>query len=183
VILLDVGPNLGALNRAALIGAQHVVVPLGADLFSIQALKNLGPTLREWRSEWGDRLQHAPDGLDVPRGEMKPAGYVVMQPNLYGGKVTKAYAKWYERIPQQFASSLMGATTRRTSVAADPMSLGVVKHYRSLMPMAHEARKPVFHLQAADGALGSHATAAADAGKDFRRIARVLAKRVGLALP
>ncbi len=30
----------------------YVVIPLGADLFSLQGLKNLGPTLREWRVNW-----------------------------------------------------------------------------------------------------------------------------------
>lgn len=51
LVLVDVGPNLGALNRAALVTADHVVVPLAPDLYSLQGLKNLGPTLRRWRSE------------------------------------------------------------------------------------------------------------------------------------
>lgn len=65
----------------------------------------------------------------------------------------------------------------------EPAQLGMVKHYRSMMAMAHEARKPVFHLQAADGAIGSHATAARQAGTDFRELARRIAVRVGFALP
>lgn len=50
LILVDVGPNLGAINRSALIASDSVVIPLGADLFSLQGLRNLGPTLRSWRS-------------------------------------------------------------------------------------------------------------------------------------
>jgi len=50
LIVFDVGPNLGAINRAALLASNHVVVPLGADLFSSQGLRNLGPTLSEWRA-------------------------------------------------------------------------------------------------------------------------------------
>jgi cellulose biosynthesis protein BcsQ len=34
VILFDLGPNLGAINRAALIASDFVVIPLGPDLFS-----------------------------------------------------------------------------------------------------------------------------------------------------
>jgi cellulose biosynthesis protein BcsQ len=48
-IIVDVGPNLGAINRAALLAADHIIVPVAADLFSLQGLRNLGPTLREWR--------------------------------------------------------------------------------------------------------------------------------------
>ncbi len=46
IILVDAGPNLGALNRSALIATGHVFAPLGTDLFSLQGLRNLGPTLR-----------------------------------------------------------------------------------------------------------------------------------------
>lgn len=35
VVIIDVGPNLGAINRAALLAAQHVVTPLAPDLFSV----------------------------------------------------------------------------------------------------------------------------------------------------
>ena len=59
----------------------------------------------------------------------------------------------------------------------------MVKHYRSLMAMAHSARKPVFHLKAADGALGAHATAAQRAGGEFRELASRIAAQVGLTLP
>jgi chromosome partitioning protein len=60
VVLLDVGPNLGAINRSALIAADHVVIPLAPDLFSVQGLQDLGPTLRSWRREWQDRLPRKP---------------------------------------------------------------------------------------------------------------------------
>jgi chromosome partitioning protein len=46
LVLLDVGPNLGAINRASLIAAEHVVIPVAPDVYSLQGLKNLGPTLR-----------------------------------------------------------------------------------------------------------------------------------------
>ena len=46
LVLIDMGPNLGAINRAAMIAAQHIVVPLAPDLYSLQGLRNLGPTLR-----------------------------------------------------------------------------------------------------------------------------------------
>src|SRR3990172_3562660 len=47
-ILVDLGPNLGAINRAALVAADFLVVPLTPDLFSLQGLRNLAPTLLTW---------------------------------------------------------------------------------------------------------------------------------------
>lgn len=181
--LIDVGPNLGAINRAALLGAQWIVTPLGADFFSIQGLRNLGPVLHEWREQWDERRTRNPvKSLDVPLGEMQPAGYVVTQPNLYGGEITKAYRRWYDRLPKEY-DALLAAQGGQQVTPPGSSELGIVKHYRSMMAMAHEARKPVFHLQAADGAIGSHASAARAAGDDFRGLARRIASRVGFAIP
>ena len=49
-----------------------VVIPHGPDLFSLQGLRNLGPTLRTWRSGWTERLEKnpAPD-LQLPDGRME----------------------------------------------------------------------------------------------------------------
>lgn len=58
VVLVDIGPNLGAINRSALLAADFVAIPLGADLFSLQGLSNLGPSLRSWRSSWRKRLEN-----------------------------------------------------------------------------------------------------------------------------
>ena len=43
LVLIDVGPNLGALNHAALVVAEDVVIPLAPDLYSLQGLCNLRP--------------------------------------------------------------------------------------------------------------------------------------------
>ena len=65
IILADVGPNLGAINRSALIATDYVVVPVGADMFSLLGLRNLGPTLQNWRSEWTKRRENWPEA-DFP---------------------------------------------------------------------------------------------------------------------
>ncbi|NOY93092.1 MAG: ParA family protein [Deltaproteobacteria bacterium] len=183
VVLIDVGPNLGAINRAALLSADHVVMPLAPDLFSLQGLRNLGPTLRDWRQGWQERLARAPEGLDLPPGEMEPAGYVVLQHNVRNDRPVKAYAKWAEKIPTQYRTSVLGLPAEKTmSTKQDPHCLALMKHYRSLMPMAMEARKPIFHLKPADGALGSHVAAAKRCGEDFENLTRAIAEKTGLDL-
>lgn len=190
LVLIDVGPNLGAINRSALLAARWVITPLGADFFSIQGLRNLGPVLRDWREEWADRRKRNPNkNLVLPQGAMEPAGYVVTQQNLHGGEVSNAYRKWMNRLPEEYAKLIAAQQDDSDNHEPDHFEhgesweLGIVKHYRSLMAMAHSARKPVFHLRAADGALGAHATAAQRAGGEFRNLAATIADRVGLALP
>ena len=100
LVLIDVGPNLGAINRAALISADHVVIPLAADLFSLQGLRNLGPTLRDWRNGWVARKLSRSSKprfeFSIPSGEMKPVGYVVMQPSVRENYPVAAYRRWIE---------------------------------------------------------------------------------------
>jgi chromosome partitioning protein len=158
VVIIDVGPNLGAINRAALLASDHLVVPLAADLFSLQGLQNLGPTLTQWRSDWQDNaLPRAPDGLDIPSGQMNPLGYVVLQHAMRLDRPVKAYEPWLRRIRPEFHLSVLGekADPARVDYAEDPYALASLRNYRSLMPLAQDARKPMFDLRAADGALGS----------------------------
>lgn len=185
LVLVDVGPNLGAFNRAALVTADYVVVPLAPDLYSLQGLRNLGPTLRRWQKEWAERRERNPvEDLELPEGTMEPIGYIVMQHAVRFDRPVKAYARWMERIPQVYREAVLDEEPQPgLTIERDPNALAMLKHYRSLMPLAQEARKPMFHLRAADGAIGGHATAVQDCYNDFRVLARTVAERSGVDLP
>ena len=183
LVLIDVGPNLGAINRAAIIAANYVVFPLAPDLFSLQGLKNLGPTLTEWRAEWSDRLARRPvdPSLLLPTAEIRPAGYVVMQHAVRADRPVKAYQKWMQRIPGIYRKEVLGEEGGTIpSAETDSHCLSLLKHYRSLMPMAQEALKPMFHLKAADGALGGHIYAVQDCYRDFENLAKAIAVKCGV---
>ncbi len=185
LVVFDVGPNLGAINRAALLASNHVVVPLGADLFSLQGLRNLGPTLRDWRLGWTRRRDDwkSPE-FDLPVGDMTPVGYIAMRHGVRLTRPVKAYTRWLDQIPAEFRSSVLAKSNAKVPVIdKDPYCLAMLKNYNSLMPLAQEARKPIFSLRSADGAIGSHANAVAKAHSDFRALSREIAKRTGLALP
>lgn len=185
IVLIDVGPNLGAINRSALIAAEQVVLPLGPDLFSLQGMKNLGPTLRDWRKGWKKRLDELPitAGIPAPRGEMQPVGYVVMQHGIRDSRPVKAYQRWMDRIPRIYRESVLDdRSSMPPSPEQDPYNLALLKHYRSLMPMAMDARKPMFFLKPADGAIGSHGEAVKACYDDFWRLAKRIADGAGIAL-
>jgi chromosome partitioning protein len=186
LVLIDVGPNLGAINRAALIAAEHVVIPLAPDLYSLQGLKNLGPTLRRWRDEWSERHARNPVGdLSIPAGDMTPAGYILMQHAVRLDRPVKAYDRWMARIPAVYREAVLAERDPIDvpAVNADPQCLAALKHYRSLMPLAQEAHKPMFALRPADGAIGGHAAAVQDCYRDFRSLAQRIAERCEVRLP
>ncbi len=174
IILADVGPSLGAINRSALIATDHVVIPLAADLFALQGLRNLGPTLTRWRSDWKKRRDNwSTKEFRLPGGKMHPAGYVLMQHAERLKRPVRAYSQWAERIPEEYQRVIGGD-------GGVDACLARLKHYRSLAPMAQEARKPIFKLTAADGAIGNHARAVTAAYDDFKRLAELLIDRLGL---
>lgn len=181
IVLIDVGPNLGALNRAAMLCAHHVVLPLAPDLFSLQGLKNLGPTLRRWRHEWRDRKDRRPPEVrfSLPPGDMTPAGYVVMQHAVRLDRPVRAYDRWMARIPTVYREAMLDEPAAIIP-DPDPQRLALLKHYRSLMPMAQEARKPMFMLKPADGAIGAHVEAVRSCYEDFLHLARVIGAIAGI---
>jgi cellulose biosynthesis protein BcsQ len=180
IVLVDVGPSLGALNRAALVACDFVVMPLGADLYSLQGLRNLGPSLSQWRSGWKKRLQEqVPPNLPLPAGDMEPIGYVVLQHAVRMDRPVKAYQRWVERIPRIYHESILGEPAGAPLPDPDPHRLATLKHYRSLMPLAQDARKPMFLLKPADGAIGGHTEAVLDCYRDFKELATLIADRCG----
>ena len=185
VILIDVGPNLGAINRSALIASTHVVIPLGADLFSLQGLRNLGPTLRSWRGLWQKRRDNWPQpDFELPAGTMRPIGYVPQQHGVRLSRPILAYDRWLNRIPAEYRRSVLDDSESPVPrIADDPLCLAMLKHYHSLIPLAQEARRPIFALRVADGAIGAHATAVQNAYQDFQRLAKRILGELDLPQP
>lgn len=115
---------------------------------------------------------------------MEPVGYMLMQHAERLGQPTKAYGRWQARIPGVYHESVLGQTQPADlSADRDPMLILRIKNYRSLMPMAMDARKPMFLLKPADGAIGAHQTNVWQCYDDFRRAACEIGRRTGFDPP
>lgn len=182
--ILDVGPNLGAINRAALLSADFLVIPLAADLYSLQGLKNLGPTVRGWREQWAQvqTLVSGKTTINLPKGQMEPAGYVVLQHAVRLDRPVRAFGKWLKRIPAVYREAILNEEPPVFDLngSNDANCLATLRNYRSLMPMAQDARKPMFDLRAADGAIGSHAQLVQTCSAEFEELARMIADKCHL---
>lgn len=185
LVLVDVGPNLGALNRSALVASDHVLIPLAPDLFSLQGLRNLGPTLRRWRVEWKTRFESNPEpDLSLPSGSMLPLGYVVLQHGVRLDRPVKAYGRWIGQIPSTYRSAVLDEMPDSTPTPEqDPACLAMLKHYHSLIPLGQEARKPIFVLKPADGAIGAHQQGVSLAFDDFAKLAERIEGGLGMSQP
>lgn len=119
IVLVDVGPNLGAFNRAALVAADDLVVPIAPDLCSLQGLRNLDPTLRRWRNEWAERRARRPVGdREVPAGTSDPSGTSSWSPR-YASTARRRRGRggrraFRRRTPRPSSTSGTNGTSRKT---------------------------------------------------------------------
>jgi hypothetical protein len=94
------------------------------------------------------------------------------------GRPTKAYAKWQTRLPVAYRDSVLA--DEKDSAEGNGNQISRIKHYRSLMPMAMEARKPMFSLSNADGAIGAHQANVQQCHDDFFALVTAIAERTGI---
>lgn len=188
VLMIDVGPSLGALNRAALLACDHVILPLAPDLFSLQGLENVGLALGEWRHDWqlvrDHHLKNRPQA-HYPSHDFMPVGYIMQQHLARVDRPVTAYASWAEQIPGTFREKVLGEDppSRRVRIDRDPYCIARIKHFASLVPYAQQARKPMFDLRRADGVSGGQTKAVLECRAEFEHLVDEIAKRTGIPRP
>ncbi|WP_127132223.1 ParA family protein [Pseudoflavitalea rhizosphaerae] len=181
IVLVDVGPNLGAINRAVTISSDYIIMPVSPDLFSLQGIKNLGTTLNKWKNQWLQRKKLKPDSLRIqlPANNTIPSGYIVMQYSSSESRPVKSYLRWANKIPSAFSEFVLNqpADEEPVPIEDDTNCIGFLKHYRSLAPMSMEARKPIFLLKPADGAIGAHMYAVQKSYFEFLQLTKSILQK------
>jgi len=176
VVMLHLGPNLGAINRAVLAASDYFIVPMSPDLFSIRGTENLGNKLFLWRDEWNQcQTAWKGEGLKLPQGKPVFLGYVMQQHNIRQNSeegMTKGWSIFGDRVEEAVHKNIVQKLSP-IQVHDWPDSnwnIGKVPNLHSLVPYSLEARKPVFDCRAKDGLNGAHITRARDSKEHFQPI-------------
>lgn len=180
VVLIDLGPNLGALNRAVLGGSDYIMVPVAPDLFSIRGTENLGSKLVAWRNEWDQcRQSWKGSGLDLPEGKPKFLGYITQHHNIRDNAagMTKGWQLFGGKVEDAINTNIIAKLAPLGQIAPNinNFDLGQVPNLHSLIPYSMAARKPVFKCTSADGLRGAHIEKARESRSHFSTIARAFA--------
>ena len=174
IALIDLGPNLGALNRAILGGTDYFITPLAADLFSLQGTKNLGKKLQIWAKEWEQiKSSYTEKELDVPAGKPKYLGYVMQQHNARNNAsgTTRGWRIFQDKIDPAVKENLTTPLLLANQlVIRDNYNLGQIPNLHSLIPYSLSARMPVFDCGSKQGLVGEHITKAKDSKMLFAGI-------------
>jgi chromosome partitioning protein len=185
--LLDLGPNVGAMNRTAILASSGFVVPLAPDLFSLSALPSVGRSVALWIDEWraargSAERRNLSLGFDLPIGEPSPLGYVSQQFAVYRQAPAAAYRRWIDQIPTRYEEGLV-APLRDVGIRIPEgdSRIGEVKGLSSLIPMAQRSNRAVFELTGSE-ARGAQYTRAQDTYELFRELAEEIISRVRAVL-
>lgn len=182
-VLLDLGPNVGALNRAALLAADGFVIPMAPDLFSLMALPSVGESVSRWTEEWqiarGSASRRSLDlGFELFEGRPSPLGYISQQFAVYRQRPAEAYRRWISQIPEQYVTGVVEALTAAgISCPSGDGKVGEVRNLSSLIPMAQENRSAVFELTGSE-ARGAQFTRAQDTLELFTELANAVLSRL-----
>ncbi|WP_437769507.1 AAA family ATPase [Sorangium sp. So ce281] len=185
LIMYDVGPSVGSLNRSVLLGCDHYCVPVGCDLFSLRALKTVGRTVSSWVRDWSTIAGLVTDVDDVTLLPGTPAfvGYVTQHFNIYRGRSTKPFAEWEARIAPRVTRDLI-SPLRVDNPALAPNypsnKLGEVPAFHGLAPLAQDYGMPIGGLRNCQGVNSGYYEKIAEADELFLRLANQLKARMGL---
>jgi chromosome partitioning protein len=176
IALVDLGPNVGALNRTVILGSSGFVIPLAPDLFSLTALPSVGKSASLWVAEWQAALGSAARrslnlNFEVPEGKPSPLGYVSQQFAVYRQAPAAAYKRWIEQIPDAYANGVVEPMRQAgVHIPSRDAHIGEIRNLSSLIPMAQRSQRAVFELTGSE-ARGAQFTRARDTYSLFGRLA------------
>lgn len=180
LVLIDLGPNLGALNRAVLATSDYFITPVAPDLFSIQGTENLGNKLVSWRKDW-DQVNAAwsDSSISIPNGSPRYLGYVIQQHNIRTNAtgMTHGWRIYGNELEPAIMANIVQKLKPIKQVVEwedDDFKMGQIPNLHSLIPYSMDAKKPIFYCNSSDGLNGAHITKAKESSQHFEDIVETL---------
>lgn len=178
-VIFDMGPSLGAINRAILLACDYLITPMSSDIFSLLAIENIGKTIKGWRDSFKEGFNRCNDKelreCFQPIPYIEFLGYVTQQ---YTSKTingirrpVQAFERILSNVPETIERELISIVNNQR----DNMDyeLGSIPNFNSIIPLSQTAHKPIFELTSVDGIVGAHFAKV----KDFKKVMNGIAER------
>lgn len=182
LVMYDVGPNVGPLNRSVLLDSDYFATPVHTDLYSLRALATVGHSLARWIRDWRTVQQLAGDN-DIRTGRLLSGrphflGYIASAYQTYGGNKAKPHAYWEQMLPSRVKTRVVDELRKVDAhlVRPPPYKLGDIPNFHSLAASAQEFGLAVGKLR---GSVHSGHNAKIDEiGQSFNVLARDIKARM-----
>ena len=167
LVVFDVGPSLGALNRTVILACDYLVTPFGSDIFSLLGIKNISAWIEGWDRQYGKALSNIEDVhpgvskkypvIEETSEKFRFAGYSVQQYVTRTFKTGPRAVASYDKIIQQIPSTVQSAmaTLKPAGLTDADLKLGDVPFVYSLVPMSQASKTPIPDLGGAEGIRGN----------------------------
>jgi cellulose biosynthesis protein BcsQ len=160
-ILIDMSPSLGAINQNLLMTSDFFLVPTTADFFSVMAIDSLSKILPKWYA-WAKTASSLPilknATYPFPEVKLKFLGTIVQNYRIIGGKETKAFQVWIDRIQQDVANKFVPILEKNNLLLPkenyinegieEYFTLAKIPNFNSLIALSQEHGTPVYALTA-----------------------------------
>ncbi|GAB3410474.1 AAA family ATPase [Erwinia aphidicola] len=185
IIMIDMGPSLGALNRSVILGVDTFLMPLSVDIFSMMAVENIIKSFNTWKSALSDAIEKYIEAENTPfmiankkvEWDLSFAGYVMQQYKAKSKSGVREPVAAFERIISKQKTELVELCNFFNS-NIDDLNLGEIPTLSSVVPLSQQAHAPIFELSAKDGIVGSQYTRVSEAADFFHKIASNLIERL-----
>lgn len=165
LVLLDLGPNLGALNRVLVGGSDYFIVPVSPDLFSIMGAHNRGERLETWRSGWetiNKAFRKSPffREANIPSGKPKFLDYIIQQFTMGPARnPAAAFQRFIDRFSPAFTKSIINPLSKYDQIASGikDYCMGKIPDMLVAVPKSMEYNYPMHKLTTILGG-SAHAT-------------------------
>lgn len=190
IVVFDVGPSLGALNRSIILACDFIVTPFGCDIFSLLGIKNISEWIKKWDAQYmssvKDGRQESPQAFEQYKIICDTAkkhrflGYSVQQYVSRQFKTGPRPVKSYDEIMKQIPITVQAAMADLMAggLGAQDVELGHIPYLYSLVPMAQAAKAPMHALEYGDGVIGNQYGQV----KDFKLLMSKISDRLLLNL-
>ncbi len=173
MILVDMSPNAGAMNRSILMSSDYFLIPTSPDFFSYQAIQSLGEMLPKWDEDFLEfRDQSVPNAL--PESPPRMLGIISQKYRPYTKKISgffdseekrnkqqqgiaKSFRDWIEKIQIASKDILAKNLNKHNMVITEelfnkhikdesPYNLISIGDFNSLVALSQKHSKPIFEL-------------------------------------
>ncbi|MDY7540630.1 AAA family ATPase [Undibacterium sp. RTI2.1] len=185
LVLVDMGPSLGALNRSVLLAVDYFVMPLSVDIFSLMAVENIIKSFQNWMTGLNDAIERhqKQEGCafqiqnhDVS-WSLKFLGFVMQQYQAKSKGGTRQPVMAFERIIEKQTKEINNLCLF-FNVNPEMVDLGVIPTLSSVVPLSQQAHAPIFDLGSKDGIVGSQYSRVTEAGEFFHSISQKFYERI-----
>lgn len=186
-VFFDMGPSLGAMNRAILLACDFFITPMSPDIFSILALENIGTSVIKWKNTFNNGVEKV-----LAEDEQSLQGFKQVFNIRFLGYVNQQYTaktvgglripvRAYESILSDIPKTVNENIIKPINGSNKKMKydLGSIPTFNSVIPLSQTAHKPIFALSTKDGIVGSHFSKVNSFSKIIKGIAESVITNIG----